>query len=263
MDSNKGNNRMINKLELSTECMCEDRFWELVALAKWPCDYKKMNIKYRKMLNREECIAFRATLSKARSILDTAICSLPLGCGDDGYSDLKNHIVGLGKKEYYKHLNDTELVQDMADNRSYVESYSYCLPYDSDYEDSEKSKYDIKSIISITQHAKEEIEQIWKLDKKKGVEHLFLIRDELDCLHSIMGVFLECPNELRLENLVKEKAYVTKYCKKIEKFFDNNYMELPRKFTEGNRFCTAIFENTINDAEILLEFLKTDQKELA
>ena len=254
---------MIKNLETSTECMYEDRFWNLVALAKWPCDYKKMNIKYRKILDKDECKAFRKTMNVALNLLDGAICNMNLPVGDDSYSDLKYHIVGLGKKEYYKHLNNTDLVQKLADSYGYRESFSYCVPYQSDYEDDEKSRYTMKSIVWIASEAQKEIERIWKLDKKNGIEHLFPIRDELERLHNIMEVFLENPNKVRLEDLVSKGKYVTAFCKRIRKFFDDNYMELPRNFTEGNGFCTAIFENTINDANILLEYLNMDIKETA
>jgi hypothetical protein len=263
----KGNKTMIEKLEnLSTDCMCEDRFWNLVALAKWPCDYDKMKIKYMKLLSKDECKSFRNTLGVAYKMLDTIITSMPLGCSDDGYDDLTHHIIGLGEKEYYKHLNNKKLVQKMADDRNYEENYAYCLPYDEDY--SEAGQYSIKSVISIAKSGLKEINRMCKLDK--NANHLTPIANELLGLSRKLSMFLEYSDRDGLEKLVEQKEYVVKACKKIQKFFDNNYLELPRKFTEDredgsnfNGMSTAIFENCIDSAENVLEFLKTDEKELA
>ena len=70
-----------------------------------------------------------------------------------------------------------------------------------------------------------------------------------------------------MENMVEGKKWVLKATNKIDKFFDKNYNELPRKFTgvrkDGSNFngmCTAVIENTVFDAETLLQFLCLKRK---
>lgn len=251
---------MINKLNItSTECMCEDRFWNLVELAKWPCDYDKMKIKYLKLLSKDQCERFRNTLDVAWKTLDTIIESMPLGVGDDSYRDLIHHIIGLGKEQYYKHINNKELVQKRADKREFEENYAYCLPYDSDYTDA--GQYSIKSVINIANAGLKEINRMFKLDNNS--DYLKPIADELWKLSKILSLFVERRDRDGLEKLVEEKKYVVNACKKIDRFFEDNYMELPRKFTcdreDGSNFngmSTAVFSNCIVDAENVLEFMK-------
>ena len=63
--------------------MEEARFWDLVELAKWPCDYEKMKIKYLKILTAVECKAFRKTLSAAFSMLDGVYSGVDLCVSDN------------------------------------------------------------------------------------------------------------------------------------------------------------------------------------
>ena len=67
--------------------MTEGRFWELVELAKWPCDCEKMKIKYRVMLSKKECSEFRIYLDRARYILNNLEQKIT-DIGGDGYNDL-------------------------------------------------------------------------------------------------------------------------------------------------------------------------------
>jgi hypothetical protein len=47
------------------------------------------------------------------------------GIGDDGYWDLRAHIVGLGKETYEKCLEDPEIAKKIADERSFIENFEY------------------------------------------------------------------------------------------------------------------------------------------
>lgn len=48
--------------------------------------------------------------------------------GDDGMSDVVCHIIGLGKEEYFKHLQNYDLILEKIENSDYRENFSYILP---------------------------------------------------------------------------------------------------------------------------------------
>lgn len=244
--------------------MTDAKFWEYVALAKWPCDYNKAKIMYRKLFSREECDEFSKIKSKYYRELYTYITAKDpdndLGVGDDGFSfnDLLNHIIGLGKKNYDKCLKDFELVKKLA--KEYEESYAYCIPYDSDY-DEKTNPYTIDNIVKSAKSCIQEIEYFDKMDKDG--KYLMPIVTELRYLEAwVLGVLVE-KNENGLKGLIGNKAKVEKATKAIVKFFKDEYLELPRKFTERRKdgsdfhgFCTAMFNNLCDDAELVLEYLK-------
>jgi hypothetical protein len=245
--------------------MNEDRFWELVELAHWPCDYDKMKIKYLKLMSKEQCHSFRATLSAAYNLLDNAISKNKeinddLGVGDDSYSDLLHHIIGLGKDEFYKHLKDLKLVKSRANKYAYEESFAYCIPYDDDYK--EDGRYSLAAVEKIVRDSLKEISMYLKMDNGK-VQWLVPIRNEMLEIEELMQEFLKNPTAKNLDILVEAEKWVDKSCKKIDKFFKDNYDELPRKFTDPrpngcsfNGMCTALFGNTVEDAKLVKEFLK-------
>ena len=247
----------------------EDKLWELVELAHWPCNVDKTKIMYLKKLSEEECEQFRKLVSKAFGLLDRTISdneqiSDNLGVGDDGYSDLIYHIVGLGREQYYKHLNNLKLVEKLANSSKYVESFSYCLPYKDDY--GKDNRYTIEHIIKIAKESIKEIELFEKMDDGAGC--LKEIQGHMNFIKHIFELFLDnkgvpCYESVIEDLLISNKGSISDSCRKIDKFFEKNYLELPRKFTDprndGSDFhgmCTAIFTNTIGDAETLLEFTK-------
>jgi len=54
--------------------------------------------------------------------------------GDDSFGDLLAHIVGLGREEYEASLAEPERVQSRGLHYHFSESFSYCLPSESEYE---------------------------------------------------------------------------------------------------------------------------------
>ncbi len=52
-----------------------------------------------------------------------------LGCGDDSYSDLLAHIVGLGHVAYSEAMLYPQRVKERCDNRKFTESFAYALPH--------------------------------------------------------------------------------------------------------------------------------------
>jgi len=257
----------MKRTSLDLSCPSEENaFWDLVKLADWPNkDSSKVKIMYRKLLSKEKCKNFRHVVDTAYRILDNELCNHPeisddLGVGDDGYRDLLYHIVGLGKEQFYKHINNLKLVEKLANDSKYEESFDYCIPYDHDYE--KNNMYTIEYVINNAKASVKEIEMFDKMD----INNRWLgdIKGETDYIKRIFQIFLDNPNQSCLETLmVSNKVFVEKAAKKIEKFFEKNYLELPRKFTErrkdGSDFhgmCTALFANTVSDAEEVLEYLK-------
>lgn len=251
--------KKITTLPVDESLMTEDKFWELIDLSKWPTiDYGKVKIFYLKMLSKEECHSFRTTLDIAYCILDEVANGKINGVSDDSYSDLLNHIIGLGKESFYEHANDFQLIQNRADKNQYEESFSYCIPYDDDYENDS-----IYSIINLKRTAKDaikEIELFFKLDNKE-VKWLSPINKELIDIRIVISKFLNNPSQIK--KFIKRKKMILEACKKIDNFFQKNRKELPRKFTDyrddGSNFngmCTAVITNTVYYAENVLEFIE-------
>ncbi|TRZ83697.1 hypothetical protein D4R86_00255 [bacterium] len=241
----------------------EARFWELVELAKWPCETDKMKIKYLVMLSKKECAEFRKYLIRAYGILDDLVSESIEGVGDDGYSDLLYHIIGLGEKEFYRHAHKPSLIQKRANSGDYKECFSYCVPYDGDYD--KNNQYTSQSIKTIATQSMKEIEFFDKMDNKE-TKWLTHIRQEMNSIEMLMQNFLDNQTQEGLEDMIEYKVWLEKATKRIDKFFEKNYRELPRKFTDDrkngsnyNGMCTAIFNNTVSDAEIVLEYLKVLQ----
>lgn len=234
----------------------EARFWELVELAKWPCDCEKMSMRYRAMLSKEECKAFRKCTVVAYGMLDKVANYKIYGVGYD--SDLLYHIIGMGKKAFYQHINNLHLIQKRASSDSYEESFCYCIPDEDDYK--KNGKYTLESIKQIAKYAMKEVDLYHKLDNKE-LKWLTPIQKEIDDIEMLIQNFLDNPTNEGLEEVAGAK-WVEKATKKISKFFEKNYLELPRKFTnqrtDGSCFhgmCTAIFDNMVSDANDVLEFL--------
>lgn len=47
--------------------------------------------------------------------------------GDDGFGDLLNHIVGLGRREFTRVMNNPQLAAKRAHKYDFTESFSYCF----------------------------------------------------------------------------------------------------------------------------------------
>jgi hypothetical protein len=120
-----------------------DEFWKLVAELNWghksdgphkTTNYKVVKKTLMQKLTRSGVERFSATFSALRHDLYRKLDKEVEGTGDDGFGDLLAHIIGLGKEEYERNLADPKLAQARVDKSRYVESFSYCIPYDDDYE---------------------------------------------------------------------------------------------------------------------------------
>ena len=121
--------------------MTNERFWEIVDFVNWPRDdYKEVEAELLFSLSPNEVNEFRDELDRRTSKVGNAFdetydeADADFYVSGDGFSDLKNHVVGRGKSYYEDRLENPEkLLDDMREN-NFVESFSYAIPYRTDYE---------------------------------------------------------------------------------------------------------------------------------
>jgi hypothetical protein len=111
--------------------------WAIIAEARWSEDFNYSRIKNELMakLSVEEVEALSKFIEDKRRDLHRAIkngeLEDSLGYGDS-YSDLLYHVVGLGKEEYEKCLNDIESVVEVS--KTSRECFGYGIPDKEDYD---------------------------------------------------------------------------------------------------------------------------------
>lgn len=238
----------------------EDHFWKLVKLANWPKDgYEKAKIRYLKTLSKYQCSDFRAFVNVAFNALDNSLSTQvdEISCGDDSYSDLLHHIIGLGKEEFYRNLKNRNLVQKRADDSDYKESFSYAIPYDHDY--GPNSEYNIDSVIKSAKKDVASLKKYLKLDNDKDRPWLNKLNGSMPYVIKIFTDFLNNPTEKGLKELVSNKKVVYNFCKCLGEFLDYNEMELPLKFTIDVDFINGI-HYTLDIADSTLEYLSGVEK---
>lgn len=69
-------------------------------------------------------LVFRLHKALTKSRLDDAI-----DLGDDSYSDFSNHVVGMGRKFYERHLQNPLLLVELANSGNFYESFAYAVPF--------------------------------------------------------------------------------------------------------------------------------------
>jgi hypothetical protein len=140
-----------------TPLMTEDEFWAIIGTMGWgrkDTNYKRIKNAIRVRLNfdveRIETFhdIYRKKQGDIARVLDKAYYenSDGLGLGDDGFGDLTSHIVGMGKDEYTRVLNDPSLGKARAhapygSPEGFTESFSYAVPSKFDMHEIEWSHY--------------------------------------------------------------------------------------------------------------------------
>ena len=122
----------------------EDLFWEAVAELDWathskqPRGYEVLNKQILVAWDREFICGFQDLMHIKLGELSAAIerwenaNDKQLPCGDDGFIDLKHHILGLGREVFEAEKADPALAAARASKYDYVESFGYAIPYKSD-----------------------------------------------------------------------------------------------------------------------------------
>ena len=129
----------------------EDKYWQQVEELEWSKDgdYKRI----------EEYIKNNYSFNSARQLDDFVRSKVNelgkrfhndwlgdpgIGVSDDGWSDLRNEVVGRGK-EFYENITVAKL-QEMANNNDYNESFSYCFHitfYNEKSENEKRSQFEL------------------------------------------------------------------------------------------------------------------------
>lgn len=138
--------------------MPEPQFWALVDGLGWgtkTTDYRALKKKLVRNLSPNDAEGFRTTFGQMTANLSRVLTrweedgyewgqsSNPrsFGLGDDSWSDLLAHIVGLGKREYKAILANPQKALDRARKGDFKESFAYALPYTDDYALLDVSQY--------------------------------------------------------------------------------------------------------------------------
>jgi hypothetical protein len=239
--------------DITSKYLSEHYFWELVKIANWPKRNKEdVKIEYIKKLSREDAIKFYAMVSSVAGIVSDRIPQ-DLGIGDDGFSDLIKHVVGLGKKKFHELINNPIKIVKMAMDSNYKECFSYCIPTEFDYDNLEKGD---KRFSDWAKEAILQINKILKMDKKNDLSE---IKEEFIYILEALDYCMD----YRFTTFLAFKKPVLMKLKKIKKFYEANYFELPRKFTEedenGNDtrgYNIYFVENLFVDLEEYLKIIK-------
>lgn len=113
-------------------------FWSFTEPYGWgtkTTDFKEIKKDLMRRLTAEQAHAFRKSFEEYRGALYKACFHTVEGCGDDSFSDLISHIVGLGRKEYEATLANPRLAQNRCRENKYTESFAYAIPSKDSYED--------------------------------------------------------------------------------------------------------------------------------
>jgi hypothetical protein len=129
-----------------------DQFWSLVEEIDWGnnCggrEYEQISVRLMREKDPnwvKEASAIRyalvSELSKRLSYWEQEPGNR-IDLGDDSFSDLLNHIVGLGKEEFEKSLEDLSRIKRRANEYDFKESFSYCFPHEGDYKNLKLDHY--------------------------------------------------------------------------------------------------------------------------
>lgn len=123
--------------------MSYNEFWKITEPLGWgtrTTDYNKIKQHLMETLTPEQGFALIETYLKIRHQLVKQLDRWAdenddsrFQIGDDSFDDLTNHIIGLGKREYEAVLKNPELAAERAAKWDFKESFSYAIPYKSDW----------------------------------------------------------------------------------------------------------------------------------
>jgi hypothetical protein len=116
----------------------DDLFWYVIDLLdyKKDNDYKRVN-RYLTDLNRLAGVPTK-TIKLIKSILDLKINTLDLASdggkginvSDDSWSDLRYDVVSRGKEFFHEVVDDPSIMEKMAKEYDYTESFAYGFPFE-------------------------------------------------------------------------------------------------------------------------------------
>lgn len=228
--------------------MNEQKFWEIVEKINWKTiaeqnhDVDKIKTTIMREYSRATMTDFRkikhakaAQLQKTiEKYNDTHKTTIP--CYDDSGSDLINHVIGLGKDYFNKALAKPSILKTLE----YVESFSYIIPYVSDYDKLQPGYFKNRPV----KQFKEEILSFLTTHKFTPV-----YADELDFLTTVV-------KKLEVDDFatLPEPAIVRGYWNTIRDKIQN---------TEGKLAELQEIDTLLGDYEWMLSNIVHDAKSLA
>lgn len=131
--------------------MNRDQFWALVDEIGWGTRTTDCDAVEKMLLKRftpaeaeeardhfEECwgalYTILSPLFSFSGALDADGVYIRSHISDDSFSDLCYHIVGLGREEWQRNIDNPKLAETRAKDRDYVESFGACFPWEDTYE---------------------------------------------------------------------------------------------------------------------------------
>lgn len=123
------------KIISAEDVINDNKFWNIVDVVEWDRDWsyeriRKMLVKLysKKQLKQIEEIANRKA-DKLEKVINKWMKENKKQppYSDDSYSDLRYHIIGLGKEIYDAAIDDPSRAYRRAVKEDYVESFSYAL----------------------------------------------------------------------------------------------------------------------------------------
>jgi hypothetical protein len=226
----------------------EELFWEEVALIGWQDKnprrfYDKAKARLLRRWTGEFLEEFDEMKEQLYVKLSKAVTDAEsrgwesggetCGCGDDGFSDLIHHVIGLGREEYEASLADPMRVIKRGQEGRYEESFGYCIPYKSDAELITKSTY--------IRRAEQIVENLQGLkDSRFGEEF-----EDLDGLLALMKRVVAGEVELLQTEGLGDRV------KKLREEREQRYR---RELEDLNTLKTQgwLFDNTVSDARSYL-----------
>lgn len=127
--------------------MSESQFWKDIESLGWGTRTTNYKILKKHLLQKwtaEEAKGAGNVYSKLSSNLEQVLDRWAhdegeeFGLGDDGFSDLIAHIIGMGKREYDASIKNPRRAWDRAQKNQYIESFHYALPWEEDYKKKEQ-----------------------------------------------------------------------------------------------------------------------------
>ena len=152
--------------------MTRDEFWAEVARIGWgtkTTDHRAVKIAQLRK-GEAHCDGMREHFKE----VDSALYRETDMGGGDSADDCRRHIVGLGKAEYDKVMAKPHLAEKRYKSGDYRESFAYCIPYDSDFEDLKPDRY-VEWAARNVEELGEHVDAVRAADHELGIKILTLI----------------------------------------------------------------------------------------
>lgn len=193
--------------------MNDKKLWSLIAKLNWAQvqkNAKQQTAHSVRLIQRHteaELKELKAFVTSRYNELSSAVSDYEnktgktTGCGDDGFSDLIHHIVGLGEAAFNAAMKRPGLVIARAQAYNYTESFAYMLHTDQFKEDLQPSKY-VKWAIKEYPAIKAKVAQCTDLKQTKELNQVLDVLQNIAYGNFQIPAFCKRPNAYReLEQL--------------------------------------------------------------